>query len=104
MSRIIHLVAVVFASRLVDEVREKHGLAYSVYSYFLPMRKPGPFQLGLQTRSDQTDKALNIINKELRRYQTEGPTAEELDASLKNITGGFPLRVDSNKSSSNIYP
>ncbi len=86
-----------FASRLVDEVREKNGLAYSVYSYFLPMRLHGPFQMGLQTRSDQTDKALNIVNKELRRYVAEGPTNEELDASLKNITGGFPLRVDSNK-------
>ena len=86
-----------FASRLVDEVREKRGLAYSVYSYFLPMRRPGPFQMGLQTRNDQVDQALDIVISELRRYVEQGPTAEELDASLKNITGGFPLRVDSNR-------
>ncbi len=85
-----------FASRLVDEVREKRGLAYSVYSYFSPMREYGPFQLGLQTKNDQAEQALNLINKELRRYVNEGPTANELEASVKNITGGFPLKVDSN--------
>ena len=86
-----------FASRLVDEVREKRGLAYSVYSYFMPMRLPGPFQMGLQTRNDQADQALQIVNDELRRYIKEGPTKEELQDSLTNITGGFPLRVDSNR-------
>ncbi|MDH5471379.1 MAG: insulinase family protein [Gammaproteobacteria bacterium] len=86
-----------FASRLVDEVREKRGLAYSVYSYFLPMRLPGPFQMGLQTRNDQAEQALQIINSELKRYIDEGPTKEELEASLTNITGGFPLRIDSNR-------
>ena len=86
-----------FASRLVDEVREKRGLAYSVYSYFMPMRLSGPFQMGLQTRNDQADQALQIVKDELRRYVKEGPTKEELEASLTNITGGFPLRVDSNR-------
>lgn len=85
-----------FASRLVDEVREKRGLAYSVYSYFVPMRRAGPFQMGLQTRNDQVEQALAIVNKELRHYIAEGPTEQELEASLQNITGGFPLRVDSN--------
>ena len=85
-----------FASRLVDEVREKRGLVYSVYSYFSPMRKHGPFQLGLQTRNDQVDQALDIVTKELQKYVESGPTEKELEASVKNITGGFPLRVDSN--------
>lgn len=85
-----------FASRLVDEVREKRGLAYSVYSYFLPMRLAGPFQMGLQTRNDQVNEALNIVRQQLQQYVKQGPTEAELDASLKNITGGFPLRVDSN--------
>ena len=86
-----------FASRLMDEVREKRGLAYSVYSYFMPMRLPGPFQMGLQTRNDQTQQALDIVTSELQRYVKEGPTEKELDASIKNITGGFPLRIDSNR-------
>ena len=86
-----------FASRLMDEVREKRGLAYSVYSYFMPMREYGPFQMGLQTRNDQTQQALDIVTAELQRYVKEGPTDKELDASIRNITGGFPLRIDSNR-------
>jgi len=85
-----------FASRLMDEVREKRGLAYSVHSYFSPMRQLGPFKLGLQTRNDQAQQALELVKAELKKYVSEGPQAKELNASLKNITGGFPLRVDSN--------
>ena len=85
-----------FASRLMNEVREKRGLAYSVYSYFSPMRQQGPFQMGLQTRNDQAEEALQIMTEELEKYVAEGPQEKELEASLKNITGGFPLRVDSN--------
>ncbi|MFW2371561.1 MAG: M16 family metallopeptidase [Gammaproteobacteria bacterium] len=85
-----------FASRLMDEVREKRGLAYSVYSYFMPMRRAGPFQIGLQTKNAQAMQALDIVQREFERYVAQGPTAEELDDSQKNITGGFPLRIDSN--------
>jgi len=86
-----------FASRLVDEVREKRGLAYSVYSYFSPMREAGAFTLGLQTKNNQVEQSLKIIKQELQRYVNEGPTQKELQDSLKNITGGFALRVDSNR-------
>ena len=84
------------ASRLMDEVREKRGLAYSVYSYFMPLREYGPFELGLQTRSDQTQQALDIANQTLRDYVQQGPTEKELSAAISNITGGFALRIDSN--------
>jgi len=86
-----------FGSRLMEEVREKRGLAYSTYSYFSPMHQAGPFQIGLQTRNDQVDEALKIIRLELDKYVTQGPGEDELQDSLKNITGGFPLRIDSNK-------
>ena len=86
-----------FGSRLMEEVREKRGLAYSTYSYFSPMHQAGPFQIGLQTRNDQVDEALKIIRIELDKYVKQGPGEDELQDSLKNITGGFPLRIDSNK-------
>ncbi len=86
-----------FGSRLMKEVREKRGLAYSTYSYFSPMRAAGPFQIGLKTRNDQLDEALDIIHAELDKYISNGPDKDELQDSLKNITGGFPLRIDSNK-------
>jgi len=84
-------------SRLNAEVREKRGLSYSVYSYFLPMAQQGPFQMGLQTRNDQADEALKVLRATLAQYVTEGPTAAELEAAKKNITGGQALRIDSNR-------
>lgn len=86
-----------FGSRLMHEVREKRGLAYSTYSYFSPMAQAGPFQIGLQTRNDQVEQALQVVRQELHNYIAEGPGEDELQDSLKNITGGFPLRIDSNK-------
>jgi zinc protease len=85
-----------FGSRITEEVREKRGLSYSAYSYFSPMRAAGPFVLGLQTRNDSADKALQVLRDTLATFRSEGPTASELDAAKKNITGGFPLKVDSN--------
>ncbi len=82
-------------SRLAVEVREKRGLSYSVYSYFEPLRMPGPFLIGLQTRNDQRDEALKIVRKVLADFVAKGPTDAELDAAKKHITGGFPLRIDS---------
>ncbi|RDH82948.1 MAG: peptidase M16 [endosymbiont of Galathealinum brachiosum] len=86
-----------FGSRLMQEVREERGLAYSVYSYYSPMHAQGPFMIGLKTRNDQLEQAMGIINLELKKYVNEGPEQDELQDSLKNITGGFPLRIDSNK-------
>jgi zinc protease len=86
-----------FSSRLMEEIREKRGLAYSVYSYLLPMAVPGPFQMGLQTRLDQAGQAEALLRENLARFVKEGPTAAELDHAKKNIVGGFPLRLDSNR-------
>ena len=83
-------------SRLSEEIREKRGLSYSVSSYFSPMAQDGPFLLSLQTRNDQTDKALGLLRATLRKFVQDGPTEKELVAAKKNLTGGFPLRIDSN--------
>ncbi len=86
-----------FGSRIMKEIREQRGLAYSSYSYFIPMRRSGPFQMGLQTGNGQRDEALALLNKILRDFIEEGPTQAEMQHAIKNITGGFPLRIDSNK-------
>ena len=86
-----------FVSRLMNEVREKRGLAYSVYSYFIPMQQPGAFQIGLQTRKDQADEALRLVRQTLRTFVDKGVTEKELRAAKQNIIGGFPLRIDSNR-------
>lgn len=86
-----------FVSRLNQEVREKRGLAYSVYSYFLPLKARGPFQIGLQTQKEQTEQALQVVRETLQRFIAQGPTAEELKRAKQHIVGAFPLRIDSNR-------
>jgi len=86
-----------FVSRLMHEIREKRGLAYSVYSYFIPMKLPGAYQIGLQTKKNQADESLQLVRATLREFIDKGVTKKELQASKQNIIGGFPLRIDSNK-------
>lgn len=85
-----------FVSRLTEEVREKRGLVYSVYSYFMPMAEPGPFQLGLQTKKEQAEDALKLVRETLDDFIRNGITEAELKAAKANIIGGFPMRIDSN--------
>lgn len=84
-------------SLLSEEVREKRGLSYSVYSAFVPMRSEGPFTLALETRNDKTIEALKVSREVLDRFIREGPTEKQLEDAKRNITGGFPLRLDSNR-------
>lgn len=85
-----------FVSRLTEEVREKRGLAYSVYSYFMPMAALGPFQIGLQTKKAQAGEALELVKQTIQAFVDKGVTEQELQAAKDNLIGGFPLRIDSN--------
>ena len=85
-----------FVSRLTEEVREKRGLVYSVYSYFMPMAELGPFQIGLQTKKDQATEAMKVVNETVAKFIQNGPTEKELKAAKDNLIGGFPMRIDSN--------
>jgi len=85
-----------FTSRLYNEVRSKRGLVYGVYSHFSPMAQTGPFQIQLQTRGDQVEEALDVVHDVFNEFHAQGPSAEEVEDSILNITGGFPLRIDSN--------
>ncbi|MGZ3254558.1 MAG: M16 family metallopeptidase [Burkholderiaceae bacterium] len=86
-----------FVSRLTNEVREKRGLAYSVYSYFNPMLDKGPFLIGLQTKKAQTDDALKVVHETVSGFLKNGPTEAELKAAKSNLVGGFALRIDNNR-------
>ncbi len=86
-----------FTSRLFREVRTQRGLAYSVFSSVQPMAAEGPFLIGMQTGTDQVDEALEVLREELRRLHRDGVDGEEMEASQANITGGFPLRLASNR-------
>lgn len=85
-----------FVSRLMKEVREKRGYAYSVYSYFAPRVLEGPFEIGLQTKRAQAQDALKVVGDVLADFLAKGPTEEELAAAKKNLVDGQALRIDSN--------
>jgi zinc protease len=86
-----------FVSRLSQEVREKRGLTYSVYSHFSPGLHAGAFTVGLQTRPDQTAQAVQVSRDVLARFVAEGPTAAELKAAKDYLIGGFPLLIEGNR-------
>ena len=85
-----------FVSRLMKEVREKRGLAYSVSSHFMPLSQLGPFEISLKTKKAQADEALDVVREVLQRFVVEGPNEAELCAAKQNLVGSFPLRLDSN--------
>jgi zinc protease len=86
-----------FVSRLMAEVREKRGLAYSVFSYFSPGKDVGIFQAGLQTKNDQAALALEVMNNTIAKFIADGPTDSELLAAKANLINGYALRIDNNR-------
>jgi zinc protease len=84
-------------SRLMKKIREEQGLSYNVYSSLSPLQVAGPFEMGLQTSNHQVDAALDSLEQLLRDFIEKGPTRAELALAKKNITGGFALRLDSNR-------
>jgi zinc protease len=83
-----------FSSRLYDEVREKRGLAYGVYSYLLPLDHAALVMAGTATRADRAGETLEIIEKEMRRLANDGPTAAELAKAKAYLKGSYALRFD----------
>jgi zinc protease len=81
-----------FTSRLVEEVREKRGLAYSVYSYLQPMDRAALIIGGVATANARVGQSIELIRAEWRRMRDSGPTAEELDSAKTYLTGSYPLR------------
>ena len=86
-----------FVSRLMSEVREQRGLAYSVSSYFIPGKDTGIFRAGLQTKSDQAAMALEVMSSTIAKFIADGPTPSELLAAKSNLVNGYPLRIDNNR-------
>lgn len=83
-------------SILGEEVRNKRGLSYSVYSYFSPMRARGPFLMVAQTKNAQATEALDVMREVLRDFVRDGPDEGLLEAAKRNIVGGFPLKIANN--------
>lgn len=84
-----------FGSKLMEEVREKRGLVYSVYSYFAPLKTNGPFVIGLSTKNSSAKEADAVVRQTFTNF-LNGFADEKLQAIKENLVGGFPLRIDSN--------
>lgn len=83
-----------FSSRLYTEVREKRGLAYSVYSYLYPLDRAALLLGGVATQNERAAMALATIEEELRRLAEEGPGEDELARAKSFLTGSYALRFD----------
>ena len=85
-----------FTSRLTEEVREKRGLAYSVYSYPYVLDESWLYLGGVQTANERIAESLDVIRAEWARMAKDGVTEQELKDAKTYLTGSFPLRFDSN--------
>lgn len=90
-----------FSSRLTEQVREKRGLAYSVYSYLQPFKNAALFAGGVATKNESVKESIDVIRAELVRMAKEGPTETELAGAKSNLTGSFALRFDTNSKIAN---
>ncbi|MES0371650.1 MAG: pitrilysin family protein [Mariprofundaceae bacterium] len=86
-----------FGSRLMEEVREKRGLVYGVYSYFIPLAAPGPFIITLQTRANQAEDAEEVVRTVMQSLFEGNITRKQLKEVKANLTGSFAQRMDSNR-------
>lgn len=85
-------------SRLANELREKRGLTYGVYSQFSPMPGRGPFLISLSTKNSQTKTAIDLTRETLASFMKKKPDESALLAAKQYLTGSFPLALASNRS------
>ena len=83
-----------FTSRLWQEVREKRGLTYSVYSMLATAEHSPSFIGSTSTKNERAAESLSVIETECARLAAEGPTAEELEKAKKYLVGSYALRFD----------
>jgi zinc protease len=82
------------SSRLYDDVREKHGLAYSIYGSLLWMEHSALFIGNTGTRADRAGETIDAIETDVRRMAEDGPTQAELDEAKSYLKGSQMLALD----------
>jgi zinc protease len=91
-----------FGSRLVEEIRNKRGLAYSVYSFFDARKYPGSFQIVLQTKNSSAREAISLALQQMERIRKEPVSEKELEGAQKYLVGSFPMRLDTQSKMANF--
>ena len=90
-----------FSSRLMEEVREKRGLAYSVYSNLYPYEHGAVFIGNVATKNEAVGQSLQVIEDELKRLAEQGPTEQEFEDGKAYLTGAYALRFETSSSIAN---
>ena len=83
-----------FTSRLVEQIRSRRGLVYSVGSFFDAGKYPGSFQMILQTKNSSAREAISLSLKEMERIRNELVSENELEGAKRYLIGSFPMRLD----------
>jgi zinc protease len=83
-------------ARLGNEIREKRGLAYSVYSHTSPMTHAATWEGGFATRTEQVETAKEVLISTLKDFIAKGPSDLEMNDAKEYLTGSFVLNLDSN--------
>lgn len=86
-----------FESRLMNTVREKNGLAYTVYSYLDLYNQTGIFSGYAGTDSTKAQKSIRLIKDELLKMQQKGVTDQELADAQEYLINSFPLKMTKNE-------
>lgn len=85
-----------FSSILMEEVREKRGLAYGIYSYFEPFPHWGAFQVSVKTKNESAFQVVDLVKQEIEKLKADGVSQEAYQEAMDYMIGSFPLRLDSN--------
>ncbi len=86
-----------FASRLMQNIREEKGLVYDIHSFFAAEKYGGRFQVGLQTKNESANQAIEEILKEIKRIRTENVSDTEINDAKLFLTGSFPMRIETSR-------
>jgi zinc protease len=85
-----------FQSRLMQEIREKRGLAYGAYSYLLDADKAPLWMGGVATNNEDVAESIRLVREQVASVAAGEITADELEGAKTFLTGSFPLRLTSN--------
>ncbi len=83
-----------FGSRLMRNIREEKGLAYDVHSFFSAKKYGGSFQVGLQTKNESANIAIDEVLKEMKNMMKEPVSDTDLSDAKLFLTGSFPMRIE----------
>jgi zinc protease len=86
-----------FSSRLVNDIRDKRGLAYSVGSTYLSRKYSGNFQVVLQTKNPSALDAVKLVLENMRRISENEVSDEELDDAKAYLIGSLPLSIETDR-------